>query len=367
MPFDKDSMLEKVRGLLAKANDFNVVGTPEEESLRQKADQLMTAYAIEAWELTMAEEGRIGAKPIRRDFDWSWYQDSRDTPLRSALWNIWYHVADHCRVIQVTSKRDWEAKSIPVVGMESDLEYFDMMFTSLMFQLTMKSDPRPQPTLSLEENLAAMREAGFGWDKITRRLIEAGMVDDPTPGLPFPRVRADWKTLTRERFLLSERLVRRYREWCKETDRDQTYTNVRTYREHFAAGFSGAISDRLRAMRRESQKSYDESHEANSAALAIRDIRRVVQEEVWLLFPDLAPHPADCDCRDCHYRKCKDQTCMRPDCVEKRKPVKYRRARSAPERKIDHAAREAGIRAGNEANLHANPNRSLRKTPELDK
>jgi hypothetical protein len=54
-------------------------------------------------------------------------------------------------------------------------------------------------------------------------------------------------------------------------------------------------------------------------------------------------------------------------CVEKRKPIKYRRTRSAPERKIDYAAREAGIQAGNAANLHGNPQRGLRKTPELDK
>lgn len=364
----KTEMLEKVRKLLAKANDASV-GEAESEAFRLKADEIMTAYAIDSWELAMADSS-LSAKPIRRDFDWSWYQDSRDGPLKSALWTIWYHVADHCRVIQVSGKRNWEAKTIPVVGLDSDLDYFDMMFTSLMLQLTMKSDPRPQPTLSFEENLAVMREAGFGWDKVCRRMIEAGLVEDPNPGVPFPRDRADWKTQCRERFLLSERLVRRYREWCKETNRPQTYTNVKTYREHFAAGFADAISSRLWRMRRESEASYNTAHSTNgghSAEVAIRDIRQVVKEAYWEFYPEFAPHPADCDCDNCHYAKCKNRdTCQRSVCVEMRKPVRYRSSgRSA--RKIDYSARAAGEQAGREANLHGNPQRGLRKTPEIDK
>jgi hypothetical protein len=250
--------------------------------------------------------------------------------------------------------------------MEADLDYFDMLFTNLMLQLSMKSDPRPSARLSLEENLAAMREAGFGWDKVTRRLIEAELVDDPEPGKPFPRDRADWKVVCRERFLLSERLVRRYRAWCKETDRPQTYTNVKTYREHFAAGFSNEIARRLRQMRNESEKQYDAGHTGNSAALAIRDIQVVVREALWEFYPDLKPHPADCDCATCHARKCNDPNCQRPACVERRKPVRYRSS-GASQRKIDWAARSAGAAAGREANLHGNPQRGLRKTPEIDK
>jgi hypothetical protein len=360
----KNEMLEKVRKLLAKANDPSV-GEFESEAFRQKADELMTNYAIEAWEVEMAKEGQR-IRPVKRDFDFAWYQDSRDSPLKSALWNIWYETASHCRVISVSNKWDFSGKTIPVIGMEADIDYFDMLFTSLMLQLTAKSDPRPSNRLSLEENLAAMREAGFGWDKVTRRLIEAGMIEDPNPGVPFPRERADWKTQCRERFLLSERLVRRYRSWCKETNRPQTYTNVKTYREHFAAGFSDTIGNRLRKMRRESERQYDASHSTGGAALAIRDIRTLVKEALWEFFPDMAPHPADCDCAVCHTRKCIDPKCSRPGCVEKRKPVKYR-PMSVSQQKIDYAARAAGAQAGREANLHGNPHRGLRKTPELDK
>ena len=35
--------------------------------------------------------------------------------------------------------------------MEADLDYFDMLFMSLMSRLTMKADPRPSEQLSLEE------------------------------------------------------------------------------------------------------------------------------------------------------------------------------------------------------------------------
>jgi len=357
----KADMLDKVRKLLAKANDPSV-GDAEAEAFRGKADELMTAYAIEAWELEMAKEG-TRVKPIRRDFDFAWYQDSRDSPIKSALWSLWYSTATHCRVIPVTNKWDTRAKTLPVIGMDADLDYFDMMFTSLMLQLTTKADPRPLEALSLEENLAAMREAGMGWDTVTRRLIEAGHIEDPEPGKPFPRDRADWKVLCRERFLLSERLVRRYRQWCKETGRIQTYTNVKTYREHFAAGFSGEIDSRLYRMRRESEREYDATHTGNSAALALRDINTLVKEALWEFYPEFKPHPADCECETCHTRKCSDPNCKRPRCVAKRKPVRYRQ----DTRKIDYAARQAGRQAGAEANLAGTSQRNLRKTPEIDR
>lgn len=366
MTDSKTEILEKVRKLLAKADDPSIVGTPESEAFRQKANDWMLNYSIELWEVEMAKEGKIGIRPIKREFDFSWFQDSRDSPLRSALWTIWYEVASHCRVVSVSAKRDVAGKTLPVIGMEADLDYFDMLFTSLMLQLSMKSDPRPSAALSIEENLAAMREAGFGWDKVTRRLIEAGLVDDPEPGKPFPPDRKDWKIECRERFLLSERLVRKYRAWCAETGRNQTYTNVKTYREHFAAGFSGEIGSRLFRMRRESERAYDSGHSGGGAELAIRDIRQVVKEAMWDFFPDLAPHPADCDCSSCHLYKCEDPNCSRPGCVAKRKPVKYRPI-STSQRKIDYAARAAGQQAGREADLHGNPQRGLRKTPELDK
>jgi hypothetical protein len=355
----KNKMLETVRKLLAKAND-SAVGDAEAEVFRQKADELMTAYAIESWEVEMAKEGQ-NILPVKREFDFSWWSDTHESWLRAACWTLWGATARHCRVISVSKHWDLNQKTIPVVGMEADIDYFDMLFTSLLLQLTSKADPRPQESLSLEENLAAMREAGYGWDTVTRRLIEAGHIEDPNPGVAFPRERADWKHFCRERFLLSERLVRRYRAWCKETGRPQTYTNVKTYREHFAAGFAYEIDSRLARMRRESEQSYDAAHTGNSAALALRDINALVKEALWEFFPDLRPHPANCECDNCHTAKCNDPKCSRPRCVARRKPVRYK----TDTRKIDWSARNAGARAGAEANLHGNPSRGLRRTPEI--
>jgi len=355
----KAVMLDKVRKLLAKANDPSI-GDAEAEAFRGKADALMTNYAIEAWEVEMAKEG-TRQKPVKREFAFAWYQDAHDSPLKSALWSLWSTTAGHCRVISVSGKWDYQGKVIPVIGMEADLDYFDMLFTSLMLQLTLKADPRPLARLSLEENLAMMREAGLGWDTITRRLIEADWLEDPNPGVIYPRKRADWKHYCRERFLLSERMVGRYRTWCKEQDRSQTYTNVATYRREFAAGFSNEIWSRLARMRRESEGQYDSSHSGNSAALAIRDIKQVVKEALWEFYPDLKPHPADCECGPCHTAKCTDPDCDRPACKAKRKPIKFR----PDNRKVDYAARAAGEQAGREANLHGSAERNLRKTPEL--
>lgn len=365
----KSAMLEKVRALLAKASDPSIPEA-EAQTFREAADRLMTKYAIEGWMIEMAKEGdQRTVQPERRDYPLAWYFNLEyDNPVRSPLWWMFREVARHCRVAVVTSKhfRESGASSfadtkVPIIGLPSDLDYMDMLFTSLMLQMLNQVDPKPHPNLSLEENLAMLREAGLGWEVVTQRLMKAGIIEDPEPGAHFPRKRADWKRYRPESFKVSERLVSKYRKWCKETNRPQTYTNVKTYRREFAAGFESAIASRLGQMRRASQSGFDADHGDNSMALAVRDINQVVQAMMWDIFPDLAPHPADCECDDCHTRKCSDPECSRPRCKAKRKPVRYK----PDNRKIDWAARDAGMAAGRKADISNPGSKRVSKTPEL--
>src|SRR4051812_16704394 len=169
-------MLERVRALLAKANGTNF---PEEaDAFRAKADELMTAYAIEQWQVDAAQEGIQGRpQPERRDVDFSWYSG---TPFRDQLWWIYQDLADHCRCKAVVDKIFGyrENRRIPVLGLPADLDYLDMLFTSIMFDFARKVDPKPDPErLSYEENLAMLKEAGLGWPEITRLMVNAGMLE----------------------------------------------------------------------------------------------------------------------------------------------------------------------------------------------
>lgn len=359
----KDQMLEKVRGLLAKAAD-PAVGEAEAQVFREGAERLMTKYTIESWMIERAQEGdQRSVQPERRDVSLSWYYDmSYENPVRDPLWWMFDAVARHCRCKVVLVKRDYEGKTVPVFGIPADLDYMDMLFTNLMVQMLAKADPRPLERLSLEENLAMMREAGLDWAQITQRLIKAGMIEDPTPGAHWYAERKDWKAYGQpERYSLSQKMVSTYRRWCKATGREQTYTNVKTYRRDFAAGFSDEINNRLWRMKRAAGGDLSED-DSNSMALAVRDIEQVVQAAVWDAFEDLRPHPPTCECDNCHFMKCNDGKCERPRCKAARKPVRYR---SAPMPKVDHAAREAGRQAGAAANISNPGGARIGKTPEL--
>jgi hypothetical protein len=339
MPIDtKAKMLERVRALLAKADSTNF---PEEAAtFREKADELMTRYAIDAWSVQMAQEG-VGARPApeRRDvnFDW-WYGN----PFKQQLWNLFWATANHCRCKVVSAKLS--NKAIPVIGLSADLDYFDMLFTSLMLEMGKKIDPQPRSELSLEQNMAMFREAGVPWDIALNRLADAGMVEK----LDAPRRTKDktWWVSFKE----YESAIRKYRTWCKRTGHPQAKVNQQTFRRNFADGFVDEIEDRFYRMRSAQETSYDAEHEAGSAALAIRDIRDVVAEAVFEFFPDLRPHPEDCTCAVCERRR-----------SQKLKPVRYRR----DTRVVDYAARAAGRDAGSKVNISNPAGKRVGRTPEL--
>lgn len=366
----KAKMLERVRALLAKANGTNF---PEEaDAFRAKADEIMTAYAIEQWQVDAHADGQ-GKRPMpeRRDVDFSWYAQ---TPFKDALWWTFCSLAEHCRCKAVTNKifRDAESnRRIPVIGLPSDLDYLDMLFTSIMLDFTRKVDPKPDADrLSYEENLAMLKEAGLGWPEITRLMVEVGMLEYKVT----THKKMQYDGQLREHVEVETPIARPwlerknyakpahdYRNWCKREGRPQSYTDHRTYRRNFAEGYYDALDARLRAMRADQRSAYDRDHAAGGMDLVVRDIRQVINDVLWAEFPDLAPHPANCECVDCHTRKCQDPKCDRPACKAKRKPVRY-----APDnRKVDWAARAAGERAGKEVELAGHQDRRLRNQKEI--
>jgi hypothetical protein len=325
-------MLERVRALLAKAN-----GTPfegEADVFRQKADELMTAYAIEQWQVEQAQASATGRpQPEKRDFDISWWRHNaghneawRD--IRTAMNDMWWDVSRHCRVVIVNEKIHYTSGVMyePVIGLPADLDYFDLLFTSLYLEMSKKMAPKPDPDrLSYVENLVMLKDAGYSWKRIHELLVAAG-VDTP-----------HWKG----------NYARDYAAYCAEHNRPRNITNPKTYQRSFADGFVERVGSRLRTMHRASQENYDANHTAGSMELAVRDIRQVVQDAVWDMFPDLRPHPEDCECQQCK---------------AKRKPVRY----YTDNRKTDWAAYAAGTEAADEVRIEAaNVGQRIGKRKEL--
>lgn len=373
----KSKILEKVRALMAKA-----AGTtfPEEaKAFQAKADELMTVYAIESWQVDAAQAGiEARPQPEVRWMDFKWW---RGNPFRDQLWWMFREVGCHCRCKVVTSKEDYSYGGepgnyrMPVIGLPSDLDWFDLLFTNLMIAMIQKVDPQPIADRSVDENMAMMREAGLPWADALNRLALAGLVpsiaaEEAQRAADEDGVEVDFHDDDKFRYTgrgsgmkrcffskkVYERTITAYRKWCAETEHPQSYVSQATFRRNFANGFAAEINERLWRMAGESRRAYDETHESGSMEVAIRDIRVVIDEMMYAEWPDLRPHPPTCDCDDCH--RCQNPNCKRPRCVAARKPIRVRRG-AAPREKIDEAARQAGREAGSRVSLSNKPSERI--------
>ncbi len=356
---DKAKMLERVRALLAKADGTNFAA--EADAFRAKADELMTAYAIEQWQIDAAQDG-VNARPMpeKRDLDISWYYEA---PFRHQLWRVFVSLAAHCRCKVFPGRGDYY-KSCPIIGLPADLDYLDLLFTHLAMDLSNKVDPKPSDRLSYEENLAMLKEAGLSWPDIAYRMHKAGMLAWVTT-TDKDRWGEEVEVPEERRHDIRKNYAKPahdYRRWCKKNNVPQSYTNWKTYRRNFAEGYADAIRLRLYAMRREQESAYDASHQAGGMQLVVRDIYQAIEELSWDIWPELRPHPADCECAECHADRCEDPKCDRPLCKERRKPVRYR----TDNRKIDWAAQSAGKQAGDEARLAVHQGQRIAPRKELD-
>jgi hypothetical protein len=360
-PADKrEKILARVRALLAKADSTTFVG--EADAFRQKADELMAIYAIEQWQLrAAAERDARGGQPEKRDFDWSW---TRRSAFRESLDRMFEDVLRHCRCVPVKDKASWKDGHIPVIGLPSDLDYADLLFTTLLLQLVAQIDPQPQAALSLEENVALLREAGLDWQETVVRLLKAGLLDaryglpakddHPHPSRSRHRRRPNWYQRT------APKLSALYHSYCRREGRPAAKIDAKRYRQSFADGFVSEISSRL--WRMEKKVATD-----NPMALALTDIYRANRQAVYDFFPELAPHARDCACDECERRRLSHQRWQ--EAQDRREARGRGRELAVYDRLFDRTdweVREAGSKAGEAAEIISNAPR-LRPRAALDK
>lgn len=221
----KSSILRKVQALLAKAD-----ATPfsdEADTFRQKADELMTLYAIEEFELEQAG-GAKREEVTKRVFRVS----EEGSPIRESLVDLASVLAKHCRVrivyfgLQGSSR---QAVTATLVGFPSDLDYFEMMNVSLHMAMAKDLEPKYDPSLTLGQNVKRMKESGMKWERI------AALCDPNWDG----KLTAKWVGI--------------YKRQCKEDGTEPIKTMPSVYVKNFAAGFVTEISIRLKQMREQTE------------------------------------------------------------------------------------------------------------------
>lgn len=320
----KADILRKVRGLLDTAASFQQTGNYEAaESYQAKADEMMMRYAIAEAELAFARPANEREKPVFRDYDYE-AQGFGDVSQQLAS-----TFSELCRTVGIM-RVDWSWKTAKLIGYAADLDYLDLLWTSLKLQMVSELAPSPLPSKTLEENLIMLKETGLTWEEIFRRLRAAGFY--PAEQVWERRIGVKYTGI--------------YTRYCQATGRKRQYANPSVYRRSFLDGYIRRLGGRLREMR----DVRDRGAVGHELVLAGRE--DAIKELYYELHPEARPHPADCRCDQCHFMKCKDETCTRPRCVEyrrnKNKPV---RMSSFREPVMDADAHNMGRAAADRADL----------------
>ncbi len=321
----KSKILAKIRKVLDQAAGEQRVGNyAAAETFQAKADSLMMEYAIEEAELAFAAPAGSREKPVFRDYG---YNEDGHSDLSQHLATVFDNL---CRTVGVL-RVDWSWRSAKLIGFAADLDYLDLLWTSIKMQMVGELNPSPVLDKTLDENVCMLKEVGRGYEDIFRMLKKAGYFGDNdyyTPQVGY-------------------RFKHAYTRYCKAVGKDRMNAQPGVYRRSFLEGYLGRLSSRLRQMK-----------EARGEAAVGHEIVLAGKEEDlaelrWELFPEQRPHPAECECENCHFLRCHDEKCTRPRCVEynrnKNKPVRHSAAPRDPVQ--DYAARQMGRAAADRADL----------------
>jgi len=304
----RQKILTRVQALYAKAaaTDFG----PEADAFTSKADELMLEWAIAEAELAMDDPKLHQFSKRKFEFHGSLYSDTG-----SWQYQLLGIVAQHYGLIKTP---DLESDGHYYVGTRSDLDHCELVYTNLLGHFMKTVAPKPDPDLPLAENLYSLRMAGLSWAKIDAML-------------PDHKLSTSWS--------------KKVRDFADERGLDlNTGNQSRNYRDQFMQAYNHRLSQRFREMRNEQEET------RKGAELVLFDKTSKLKEYLWDLYPDLRPHPEDCECESCHYRRCHDRKCPRTMCANMRKPM--RRGRSYV-RSVQYnpTAVRAGQRAANSADL----------------
>jgi hypothetical protein len=313
-------MLEKVRLCLTLANDPGAE-PGEAEAARQRADHLMTAYSIAQWEAETPDKPGERPKPEIRWVKIDWCYDTKDRDSAYALDDMFTRVYRHCRCVIAYRGQHTDGhgyREMPVVGLASDLDWADQLFTSLMLQIGRNLSPAVDPSGELGHQVYLQRQSGTDWPEITKRIYRAGLTTltkgefkklaarapDHFAGMEPEEVvwddlkKFDWDLFGKGHAgeSIKNRLANANRRYVKANglQGERNYVRPEIYQRSFTEGFSREIRARLFKMSEEFRRTYDSDHGDGSMALVVQDIATqalVLYNQTWPEPPPVAVDP----------------------------------------------------------------------------
>lgn len=234
----KEEMLAKIQGLLALAESTGF--TEEADTARRKADELMVAYSIEMWEIDKRRKPQERTVAEVRTFDIG----LADSVVSVEIRELFAELCHHWRVRPVFYgyyDRKWKKGQTPwrqyakVVGFPQELDWLELMFTSMRVHIATHMEPQPNPALDFEANLVIMKEAGMKWERIHHLL---------KPEVPWSRTHGT-------------RYTNMYTDYCNRTGNPRLNIGPVQYQRNFVDGYRAKISTRLYDIRQYRQEAVD--------------------------------------------------------------------------------------------------------------
>jgi len=246
--------LRTVRGMLAKAESLEQMGDAhslhEAQLCREKADQIMQEHGAQEWRAMQAADRSFKPDRIKVDIGEAGSLFLTET---ATLANV---VADFCGCKSVWmegSGYGQQQEYCYIYGYESDLRYFELLFTTLLLHMTGAIFPKPDLSKSLEENAYALRSAGlnwieiaiaYGWEEVTRRDGEPKNVyvnkSDPTKRVGWSRAVGQYERAYRREIQRRDEPAIRIPKNSKAAE---------TWRFNAAQGYLTRINQRLREIK----------------------------------------------------------------------------------------------------------------------
>jgi hypothetical protein len=195
---DLDAVLSKVQKLVNKS-EHPETDAVEAAALRAKADGLMLKYAIDQAALNSARPEAERAKPESITIEMC----EIGSPFEQELSNLAFVISKYTRTkflmygygIRMKARARESLKAtgykfgyvkMKVYGFESDLKYFNLLWTVLNLHLANGLEIDYDFAKSLEYNTYIMHNAGYNWLDIARAFGWAKQDPDDYPGIKEP-------------------------------------------------------------------------------------------------------------------------------------------------------------------------------------